>query len=158
MHGGMSRQSLQTFTHVDQIFDRIIRLIRLAQIRAGFERLVKRHAEITRNHFCNRITLCIRHIERAPHVADDTLCRQRTEGNNLYDAVFSVFPHDIVDHLLTTFETEIDVDIGHGNSLRVQETLENQLIADRVDVRDLQTVRDDTARRRTTSRTDHDTV
>ena len=56
--------------------------------------------------------------------------------------VRSVAVHDIIDDLLSSFITEVHIDIGHRLPLRVQEPLENERVPDRIDVRDLQRICD----------------
>ena len=68
----------------------------------------------------------------------------------------SIFLGDIFDHLLPSLVAEIHVDIGHGHTLRVQETLKQQIKCQRINIGDLQTVCDNTPGRRTTSRSHND--
>src|SRR6202008_1564794 len=50
---------------------------------------------------------------------------------------------DVAHHPLAAAHREIDVDVGHRHALGVEETLEEQLVAQRVHVGDLQAVGDD---------------
>ena len=60
--------------------------------------------------------------------------------------VCAVLPVDVVDDLLTALIAEIDVKIGHTDALGVQESLEDEVVADGVDVSDAYTVSRDAAR------------
>ncbi len=60
-----------------------------------------------------------------------------------------VLLHHIVHHILPPVFVEIDVDIRQRDSLRVQETLEQQVVRNRVYIRDFQTVSHHRPRRRT---------
>ena len=120
--------------------------------------LVDRDIQFIRNHLRNRIDLCIRHIQHTADIADDTARRQCTECDDLYNAVLAVFSRYIVDDLRAAFETEIHVDIRHGNSFRVQETLEQELVPHRIQLCDAKGVGNNTSGRRSSSRSDHDVV
>ena len=56
---------------------------------------------------------------------------------------------DIVDDFLPAFIAEIHVKIRHGNTLRVQKAFEDQVVADRVDIGDADTVGREAPRTRT---------
>ena len=158
VHRGVARQPLQPLTHIDQLVHLFVALIELAQLCIHRKRFVDRHIQLVRDHFCNGIHEGIRQIHDAPDVADDTLCRQRTERDNLHNLFFSIFASDIIDDLLPAFIAEVDIDIRHGNSFRVQETLKQQVIADRIDIRDMQTVGNDASSCASTSRAYRNTV
>ena len=59
---------------------------------------------------------------------------------------------------MPALDAEIDVDIRHAHSLRIQEPLEDQAVPDRVDICYLQAVCHDAAGCRPSSRADHDAV
>ena len=43
------------------------------------------------------------------------------------------FPNDVIDHFLSAFIAEINVEIGHTDPFRVQKPFKEELVADRVD-------------------------
>ena len=135
-----------------------IALVQLPQLVVHLQCLVDRDIQLIRNHLRDRIDLCIRHIQHTADIADDTARRQCTECDDLYNAVLAVFSRYIVDDLRAAFEAEIHVDIRHGNSFRVQETLEQELVPHRVQLCDAKGVGDNTSGRRSSSRSDHDVV
>ena len=135
-----------------------ISLVQLPQLVVHLQCLVDRDIQLIRNHLRNRIDLCIRHIQHTADIADDTARRQCTECDDLYNAVLAVFSRYIVDDLRAAFEAEIHVDIRHGNSFRVQETLEQELVPHRVQLCDAKGVGNNTSGRRSSSRSDHDVV
>ena len=59
---------------------------------------------------------------------------------------------DVLDDLAATCVLEVHVDVGHRHAIGVEEPLERQLVADRVDGRDAEGVRDDRARARASAR------
>ncbi len=62
-----------------------------------------------------------------------------------------LLPH-VLDHLAAAVHAEVDIDIRHRHALRIQEALKQQLILQRIDVRDLHHVRHQRPRRRSTPR------
>ncbi|KAF5069603.1 hypothetical protein DSECCO2_231300 [anaerobic digester metagenome] len=66
----------------------------------------------------------------------------------------TVFFHYIIDHLLAAFIVKIGIDIRHALAVRIQETLKQQLILDRVNTGYTDTISYHGSRRRTTPRPD----
>ena len=64
----------------------------------------------------------------------------------------------VVDDALAAVDGEVDVDVGHRLAARVEEALEEQVVADRVDVGDLEAVRDEAAGGGAAARADADAV
>ena len=143
MHGRIPWQALELPAHVNEAPGLLIFLIFLPEIGIFLERLVERNVELLRDHLRDAVALGVRQVERAPNVADDAAGRHRAERDDLHDAVSAVLLHDVVDDLLAPLEAEVDVDIGHRDTLRVQEPLENEIIFQRIELRDPEAVRHD---------------
>ncbi len=148
MHGGMSGQTLQTLRHGEDLLGLLILLGELPKLCTHLQCLVQRHAEIIGNELGDHIALGIGDIQYAAHIPYHTLGRQGTEGDDLGHLILAVLLRDIVNDLLTALVLEVHVDIRHGNSLRVQESLEDQIIADGVNVGDADGIGHDGACRR----------
>ena len=80
----------------------------------------------------------------------------RRERDDLSHVVRAVTLGDVPDHLAAAALVEVHVYVGHLLAARVQETLEEQVVADRVEIDDAQAVGDAASRRRATARTDPD--
>ncbi len=93
-----------------------------------------------------------RHVQRAPGVADHGLGSHGSEGDNLADVFAAVFFRDVVDHLAAAAHAEIDIDIGKGDPLGIKEALKQQVVLKRVDIRDVESVGNQAARRRAAAR------
>ena len=158
MHRGMSRQTLQTLAHIDQFLYLFIRFIQFPEFRVEFQCPVQCDIELVRHHLGNGIHITVRQIHHPADIADHALGRQRTECDNLHHLVRSIFSAHVIDHFLTSLVTEIDIDIGHGHTLRIEEALKQQIVADGVDIRDLQAIRHDTTRCTSSSGSHHDLV
>ena len=100
----------------------------------------------------------VRDVEHAARVADRGARGHRREGDDLRDAVAPVLLGDVVDDAVAPGDREVDVHVRHVLARRVQEALEEQAVADRVDVGDLEAVRGERARRRAAAGADADPV
>ena len=96
--------------------------------------------------------------EHARRVARGGARQHAAEGDDLGDAVAPVLLRDVLDHALPPFHREVDVDIGHRHPLGVEEALEQKVVGERIDVGDLEAVRDDRAGRGPAPGTDRDAV
>ena len=97
--------------------------------------------QTVRNHLGQTVRFIYADVTDAGDILDGTFCRHRTEGNHPGDMVRPVGPfHVFVRHRQAL---EIHVDIGHVDAVRIEETLEQQIVFDRVEVGDFQAVRND---------------
>ena len=78
------------------------------------------------------------------------------EGDDLGDVVAAVLLGRVADHLVPVAGVEVHVDVGHRHAARVQEALEEQVVADRVEVGDAQAVGDRAAGGRAAAGADPD--
>ena len=145
MHRRMARQALQASGHIDELFYFLICIIKRFQLMIHLECFIDRDIQLLRDHFCDRITKRIRKIHHTPDIADDTARRHRTEGDNLRYTVLAIFPHNIVYDLLSALEAKIHVNIRHGYTLRIQKTLKEQIVPDRIQLCNAERIRNDTA-------------
>ena len=158
MHGSMTRQSFQSPGSIDQVMDLRLVLISFFELRIHLESLVDRDIQLLRDHLGDRIDLCIRKVHHTAYITDNTPRRQRTKSNDLNHAVITVLTANIINHFLSSFETEIHVDIRHGNSFRIQETLKQKVITDRVKLCDPKRISNQASCRRATSRSYHNVM
>ena len=153
VNAGTAHQALQTHCRVDQLLDLRLRVIRLRQRAVVLQYLGNRYSDLALDHLRDAIDFAIRHIECASHVLDCRLGRHRVEGDDLCDLVLAVLALHILDHFAAPVHAEVDVDIGHRDTFRIEKALEQQLMLQRVDVRDLHAVGHQRSGRRTASRT-----
>ena len=69
------------------------------------------------------------------------------EGDDLRDVVVAVTLGRVADQIAAVARVEVHVDVGHLLATRVEEPLEQEVVPDRVDVDDVQAVRDARPRR-----------
>ena len=92
------------------------------------------------NELRDAIHFAVGQIHGAAHVLDRRLGRHGSERDDLRDVRAAVFSRDVFDHFAAPPHAEVDIDIGHRHAFRIQEALEQQIVLQRIDVRDLQRV------------------
>ena len=70
----------------------------------------------------------------------------------------SIPPGNVFDHLAPAFIVEVDIQIGHGDSLRIEESLKQQIVFERIDGGDVKRIGDDGARAAAASGADENAV
>ena len=113
---------------------------RLELVQLGIERifLVLHLAQPVRHHLGKPVALFNAEMADSCHILDGTLRRHCTEGNHPGNVVRRVFPLHIFVRCGQILE--IHVNIRHADTVRIQETLEQQLVLDRVQIGDFQAV------------------
>jgi len=109
-------------------------------------------ARLVGDQLADAVAKGVAHVQHPAHVADRRARRHGAEGGDLAHRVLAVLFLDIVDHAVAVGLTEVDVEVGHGHALGVQEALEQQVVLQRVEVRDLERIRHQRARARAAPR------
>ena len=86
------------------------------------------------------IALAIGHAEAAPYVSHGSFGSQSTESDYLGDILLSVFPLHVFKHLMAVVDAEVGIDIRHGLSARVEKSLKNEVVFERIYFGYIQTV------------------
>ena len=156
---GVARHPLKGARRVDELFHLLVVLVLFAQLARELERVVERDVQISRPagyELGDHIAVGVGHIQRAAHVADRAARRHRAEGHDLRHMVVAVLAADVVHDLAAAGIAEVHVDIGHGHALGIEKALEEKTVLHRLNVRDVQTVAHDAARRAAAPRADGD--
>ena len=123
------------------------------------ERVIKSDVQLIGNQFCQLVDFTIGHIQNPPDIADDPLCVHTAEGDDLgYVLVAAIFIGDIFDHLIASIHAEVDINIRHTHPFRIEESLEQQIVLQRIDISDFESISHHTACGRTTTGSDRNTV
>ena len=138
---GVTRDAFQLARHVDQRFDLFVRFIDFRQLRFSLKGFCQRHARIGRHQFRDAIDKPVRVAQHAAHVADNRFRRHRTEGNDLRYRITAVHVGHVLDHLVAFLHAEVDVEVGHRDTFRVEETFEQQVELQRIEVGNFQRIR-----------------
>ena len=136
MHSRMPWQTFQTFCRVDQPLDLWVILIHLAQIRTHFQSQIQCHAKIIRHCLCDGIHIIVWHIHDTPDITNDPLCLESPKGDDLGHTVLAIFFNNIINDLTSAVEAEVDINIRHGYTFRVQKSLKQKIVTDRIDIGD----------------------
>ena len=155
VHAHVARHTLELLRQLDERAHVVFLLQALGQQRLhgdgvvvlvalflGLGRVLQcdRHARLVRDELGNAVAETVGEIEHAPHIADGRARRHGAESGNLAHRVLAVFVLHVVDDAVPVGLAEIDVEVGHGHPLGVQETLEQQVVLQRVEVGDLERI------------------
>ena len=152
---GMTRQALDVLRHVQDLFNAAVFLGDLLQLRRplqGFPDALGVGGDELR-HLVHQRVLDAR---GAPHVLHRLAALHPPKGDDLGHTVAAVPLDDVLQKLFAPLVGHVRVDIRHADALRVQETLEQQIVPQRVQLRDTEAPRHQRPRRGTTPRPDGD--
>ena len=141
----------------DLLRDRV-RVDGLTQLRARAKRFGERLAGAFRDELRNAVDDAVGDVEHPARIANRRARRHRRERDDLGDPVASVLLGDVVDDLVAPGDREVDVHVRQVLARRVQEALEEQAVAQRVDVGDLEAVGGERTGRRAAPGADADPV
>jgi hypothetical protein len=160
MHADVARQIFETRRQVEQIPDFFLVFDARLQLRLGGNRLGQRQrlVGLDRNQLGQLVAEVVRQVEHAPDVANDRLRRHGAEGDDLRHGRRPVLLAHVLDHPPAIVLAEVDVEVGHRHPLGVQEALEEQRVAQRVEVGDAESIGDDGTGARAASGTDRTAV
>ena len=160
--GGVDRvgahEALERPRHVDDLAHELVLVVGLAQLLIGLERLLEAHLDAVRHELCDAVDGAVGQTHDAPRVAHRGLRRELRERDDLRHALAPVLLRHVGDHALAAVHREVDVDVGHRLAPGVQEALEEQVVAQRVEIGDAQRVGHDRPRRRAAARPHRDAV
>ena len=135
---GVAVQALELQRDLQQAAHRLVPVAHLLQPRLALDRLLQGHGlgRVVGDQLGDAVHLAERQAEHAADVAHRRPRLQLAEGDDLRDAVGAVFAADVVDHLVAPVLAEIDVEVRHRHAFGVEEALEQQAPAQRVEVGD----------------------
>ncbi len=163
--GGVDRvvadHSLEALRDVDDPLRVRARVHLAAQVRVGLQALLEAGAaahDRLRDELCEPVAGAVVVAQHPGGVPRCGARRHLAEGDDLRDRLAAVLLLDVAHHPLAATDREVDVDVRHGLSGRVEEALEEEVVRERVEVRDVEAVGDDRAGRRAAARADRDPV
>ena len=156
--GGVAGHTLQGHGGIDEPLDLILLLVHAFQHGGELQRLLQGHAQVEGNGLGHRIRVLIAHAQHAANVAHHALGGHGAEGDDLAHMIRAILARHIVNDLLTALIAEVHVDIRHGDALRVEESLEQELVFQGIQHGDAQGIGHDGASAAATAGTHHDAV
>ncbi len=133
---GVPVEALELLRHAEQGRDDRLLLGLLGKARLALDRLGERHriGGVLGNHLAQPVDLAVGHLEHPADIAQHRARLQRAKGDDLRDLVAAVFFLDVADDLVAAVLAEIDVEVGHRHAVGIEEPLEQQREAQRIDV------------------------
>ena len=157
---GVPVESFELLRNREGARDDRLGVARGLQARLAIDRFRQRHrlGRIMRDELAQLVDLPIRHLQHAADVAQDAARLQRAEGDDLRHLVAAVALLHVADHLVAAVLAEVDVEVGHRHALGIEEALEQQAEADRIEIGDGERVGDERARAGAAPRPDRDSL
>ena len=156
----MARQAFEALGDVEGARHHRVLVAERLQLRLALDRLRQRHrrGRILRHQLGQLVDLPIGHLQHAADVAQHAARLQRAEGDDLRHLVAAVALLHVVDHLAAAVLAEVDVEVRHRDAFGIEEALEQQAEADRIEVGDGQRIGDQRARAGAAARPDRNAV
>ena len=142
VHASVAREPFQNRGVIPELFRRRLAFDCPFQIRRLFGSGSERDVELVWNHLRDSIRFPVAQTDDAPDIAHHAFRFQFAEGDDLGHTAFAVFLAHVLQHFAAARFTEIDVDIRWRNAFRIEETLEEEIKLQRIDIRDPEHVRD----------------
>ena len=117
-----------------------------------------RRGRILRHQLAQLVHLPVGHLQHAADVAQHAARLQGAEGDDLRHLVAAVALLHVADHLVAAVLAEVDVEVGHRHALGIEEALEQQPEADRIEIGDGERVGDERAGAGAAARADRNAV
>ena len=165
MDAGATHRTLQHLGILDGVGQsRIGRGLGLAQLGSTFDGVGQIHLQVVARGGVfqpvgNGLAQCIdrvqRHLLYACHILDAVLGSHRGIGDDVGTVLVAVFVFHPFQHPSASVVVEVGIDIRQRNTVGIEETLEQQVILQRVNLGDAQTVGHHTSCSRATSRPHH---
>ena len=124
VRGGVPREPFQAQCHFHQILELFVGVHSGLQLRGFLESGIEFNAESGGNEFGEAIHLEIGDVHGAADILNGGFGGHGAEGDDLRDIVAAVFLGDVFDELAAAAHAEVDIDIGHGDALGIEEPLE----------------------------------
>ena len=94
------------------------------------------------------IDLSVRHTESASHVPYRGACRKRSKCHYLRNLVLPVALLNVIYDLLSSLYAEVNIYIRHADAFRIEKTLEDKIISDRIYLCDIKSIGNNASCRR----------
>ena len=154
----IAHDAFQLVGHVHDLAGFLAPVHEILEVGAFAHGFLERHAHFKRNQLGELVRQGIGFSLSASHVAHDGFGCHGAEGHDLADRIAAVELRDVFDNPVAPLHAEVHIEVRQRHPLRVQEAFEQQVVVDRVEVRDLERIGHQRTRTGTPPRTDRDTV
>ena len=131
VHADVARDTFELRRERQQVARLLVFLFELAQPRFHLARHLERDelAWLERDQLGQLVGAAIAPFHHPTHVAHHRLGRHGAEGHDLRYRLVAVAAAHVVDHPVAALLAEVDVEVGHRHAFRIQEALEQQVVA-----------------------------
>ena len=145
MHPDIARKAFERLGELQQPAHFFFAFLPFGEQRLHFARHLERHelAGLERNQLGDAVAEHVRKIEHAPDVAYDRFGRHRAERRDLRHRVRAILLLHVIDDAVPSVLAEVDVEVRHRYALRIEEALEQQRVAQRIEIRDAKRIGDE---------------
>ena len=156
----MAVEALELQRDVEGALDHRIGVALGLQLRLAFDGLGERdrRGRVLRHELAELVDLPVGHLQHAADVAQHAARLQGAEGDDLRHLVAAVALLHVADHLVAAVLAEVDVEVGHRHALGIEEALEQQVEAERIEIGDGERIGDQRARARAAAGTDRNAL
>jgi len=143
MNAVAANRTFELDSVIQHLFGGRVIFIFLTQISVLFNANRQRNvpALVWRRHQLGQtVALGIRHFQHPGDIAHRHAAEHLTKGSDITDVVFTVFFSAIFNHFVAAGILDINVDIWHGDTIRIKEALEQQTVLQRIKVSNVQRV------------------
>ena len=158
MRACISRETFERTCHIDKCANFVVGFVRPAQLFVIGERFLERDTDLEWDELRNSIHIPVRVPEDTTDIPDDCARGHGPERNNLRDAIATITRRDVVDDPITALDAKVDIEIRHRDTLGVQKSLEQQIVGDRVQIRNAQRIGHERTRTRSATWADWNVI
>ena len=153
----MTRQPFHAARGSQQLRYLRIALFEILQVRRLFHSFLYALGAV-RYQVGNLVDVRIRHSHGAPDILDGLLGFHAAKSDDLRNVLHAIFINHVLDQPVAPFVGNVGIDVGHGNSLGIEEPFEDQAKPDRIQLGDLHGIGHQRPGRRAAPRPDGDAV
>ncbi len=139
---GVTRHTFEALGCVQQLSDVVLLVVQLLEFRDGafaFQGSFDGdgHAWDGRHQPRYAVNLVLGQVQGAAGIPNGSASAHSPEGDDLRDFVAAILLEGVANELVPLVVREVQIDVGHGDTTRVQEALEDQVLGEGVDVCDV---------------------
>ena len=140
----VTEETLQLECHFQQAVDRLVLGPHFLETRFDIQCLGQGHriGRVGRDQLGELVDQAKGQLQHSSDITHHGTRLQSTKRDDLSHTVMAIFILDITNDLAATFLAEIDVEVGHGHTFGVEETLEQKAKPQRVQIGNRQRVGD----------------
>ncbi len=155
MSRGVTGFSFQGSCRIDESAHLFVVIVILPKLRIHFQSFVDGHFQVEGNLLGNGIHFCVTHIHCPAHIPNSLFRFHSAESDDLGHFVSSVFFHYVIDNFAPSFKAEININVRHADTLRIEEAFKDESVFDRIDVGNVKAIGNDASGSGTAAGTYH---